>query len=213
MDLQEHLLCLAERLIAERGLQEIAIEDLAREAGLDTPSAQAFFPSHRRLLLEVVGFLLQEIRAAWEVGLQSSPHPTMQLLQAIHETARVFERRARILPVILQAVRQGDALDPTLKAQVQGLWELLVPSLHHAVPLIAGDPQIAAILGPALLCLMASHFLVRPLVERPGTHPFDTAFYAKYPHVIADMAVTGLIAVGFNAREGKYACHSVPQGG
>lgn len=81
------ILATAERLLEERPLSELSVEDLARGAGISRPSFYFYFPSKDAVLLtlvdrmveegarsreEALAKLAEEPRAGWRQGLQAS---------------------------------------------------------------------------------------------------------------------------------------------
>jgi TetR/AcrR family transcriptional regulator, ethionamide resistance regulator len=84
---QRAILATAERLLEERPLNEISVEDLARGAGISRPTFYFYFPSKDAVLLtlvdrvveeaagsreEALAKLAEEPRAGWRQGLQAS---------------------------------------------------------------------------------------------------------------------------------------------
>ncbi len=82
--------------------------------------------------------------------------------------------------------------------------ESIGPDLENAMPLLNLDSQIEMVIGPAMFGAMTSHFIFKHVGESLGLAEFDDNFYIKYPAVIADMMVTGIMAVVLNAKQGKY---------
>jgi AcrR family transcriptional regulator len=62
-DRERAILETAERLLEERALQEISVDDLARGAGISRPSFYFYFPSKEAVLLSLLDRMVEEARA------------------------------------------------------------------------------------------------------------------------------------------------------
>jgi TetR/AcrR family transcriptional regulator, ethionamide resistance regulator len=84
----------AERLLAERSLHEISVDELARGGGISRPTFYFYFASKEAVLLTLLDRLVEEARRGVELALLATDPPGVvrQGLQAIHETFR--EHRA-----------------------------------------------------------------------------------------------------------------------
>lgn len=84
---EREILATAERLLEERSLSEISVEDLARGAGISRPSFYFYFPSRDAVLLtliervveesgarrqEALALLAEDPQAGWRQGLRAS---------------------------------------------------------------------------------------------------------------------------------------------
>jgi AcrR family transcriptional regulator len=112
-DRERAILQTAERLLEERPLHEISVDDLARGAGISRPTFYFYFASKEAVLLTLMDRLVEEARSGVELELLSKdPAGVVRgALQAIHETFR--EHRA----VTLAAADARAA-----SAEVRELW-------------------------------------------------------------------------------------------
>jgi AcrR family transcriptional regulator len=93
------ILATAERLLGERPLSEISVEDLARGAGISRPTFYFYFPSKNAVLLTLVDRMVEEAAASREEALAKlADEPREGLRLALQDTFEVFgARRAVIL--------------------------------------------------------------------------------------------------------------------
>jgi AcrR family transcriptional regulator len=114
-DRERAILETAERLLEERPLHEISIDDLARGAGISRPTFYFYFPSKEAVLLTLLDRMVEEARAnrgeTLERFAEDPPHWLRQGLTAIYETFK--SHRAAALA--------GADARPT-SAEVRGLW-------------------------------------------------------------------------------------------
>jgi TetR/AcrR family transcriptional regulator, ethionamide resistance regulator len=67
-DREREILATAERLLAERPLSEISVDDLARGAGISRPSFYFYFPSKDAVVLTLIDRLVEEARGGREAA-------------------------------------------------------------------------------------------------------------------------------------------------
>jgi AcrR family transcriptional regulator len=91
-DRERAILATAERLLEERSLQEISIDDLARGAGISRPTFYFYFPSKEAVLLTLLDRLVEEARRGTGEALDRFSSDPERLLRqgitAIYETFR-----------------------------------------------------------------------------------------------------------------------------
>ena len=113
-DRERAILETAERLLQERPLGEISVDDLARGAGISRPTFYFYFASKEAVLLTLLDRLVEEARAGIE--LERLPRDPVEVVRkgiaSIHETFR--EHRA----VALAAAEMRSS-----SSEVRALWE------------------------------------------------------------------------------------------
>jgi len=112
-DRERAILQTAERLLSERSLHEISVDDLARGAGISRPTFYFYFASKEAVLLTLLDGLVEEARQGVALAMLASDPPRVlrQGLQAIHET--FLDHRSVTLAVV--AARAGSV-------EVRELW-------------------------------------------------------------------------------------------
>jgi AcrR family transcriptional regulator len=116
------ILATAERLLEERPLSEIAVEDLARGAGISRPSFYFYFPSKAAVLLTLVDRMVGEAAASREEALAKlAEEPRAGWRQGLLSYFEVFgSRRAVILAAA--DLRATNAEARALWSQVMEGW-------------------------------------------------------------------------------------------
>src|SRR5881296_1292057 len=87
-DRERAILETAERLLAERPLHEVSVDDLARGAGISRPTFYFYFASKEAVLLTLMDRLVEQARAGIELSrLASDPAEVIRRsLTSIHTT-------------------------------------------------------------------------------------------------------------------------------
>jgi TetR/AcrR family transcriptional regulator, ethionamide resistance regulator len=88
----------AERLLAERGIHEIAVDDLARGAGISRPTFYFYFSSKEAVLLALLDRVVEEARASRGDALERrGDDPRGRLRQAINGIYETFRRHRAVM--------------------------------------------------------------------------------------------------------------------
>lgn len=117
------LLAAGEQLLAERGLHEISVDDLARGAGLSRSAFYFYFASKEQLLLTLMERLIQEQVDAEEQTLAAMYPPARVWREVLTASLQMWEAHRGVF----QAAAQARRTDP----EVGALWERLIESFIH----------------------------------------------------------------------------------
>lgn len=99
-DRERAILETAERLLAERPLSELSVDDLARGAGISRPTFYFYFPSRDAVVLTIVDRLVASLAGSREQALATlaADEPRAGLRQGLEAIYAAFrERRAVVL--------------------------------------------------------------------------------------------------------------------
>jgi TetR/AcrR family transcriptional regulator, ethionamide resistance regulator len=123
-DRERAILETAERLLEERPLHEISVDDLARGAGISRPTFYFYFASKEAVLLTLLDRMVEEARAsrgdALERFAEDPPHWLRQGITAIYETFRAH-----------RAVALAAADARVTSAEVRELWSGVMEGFVH----------------------------------------------------------------------------------
>jgi AcrR family transcriptional regulator len=116
------ILATAERLLEEKSLAAISVDDLARGAGISRPTFYFYFPSKDAVLLTLLDRVVAEADASMDAvfdGSATSPRQAWQrVLAAYHDTFRTH----RALTVAWAEARSASAEVRALWAEVVERW-------------------------------------------------------------------------------------------
>jgi TetR/AcrR family transcriptional regulator, ethionamide resistance regulator len=89
---EQAILATAERLLAERALHEISVDDLARGAGISRPTFYFYFPSKEAVLLTLIDRMIEEARVrrgdALERFAEDPPRRLREAITSVYESFR-----------------------------------------------------------------------------------------------------------------------------
>jgi len=126
------ILATAERLLEDRPLSEISVEDLARGAGISRPTFYFYFPSKDAVLLTLVDRMVEEAASSREEALaRLAAEPRAGWRQGLQSYFETFGSRR---PVILAAaeLRATNAEARELWSQVMEGWVADVSAIIEA---------------------------------------------------------------------------------
>lgn len=124
-DRERDILATAERLLAERNVAEIAIDDLARGAGISRPTFYFYFPSKEAVLLALLDRVAEEARQRAEVVLAdasaTAPEIWRRSVRAIIDT---FRNHRALMLAVAQLEGQSEDLRKLWARIIDGFVEL-----------------------------------------------------------------------------------------
>lgn len=116
---EQALLAAGERLLAERGLHEISVDDLARGAGLSRSAFYFYYASKEQLLLTLMERLIQEqVEAEDQTRAQLVDEPVRAWREVLTASLVMWEAHRGVFQAAAQARRTD--------AEVGALWEQLI---------------------------------------------------------------------------------------
>src|SRR5689334_6187346 len=122
-DRERAILDTAERLLEERPLSEISVDDLARGAGISRPTFYFYFPSKDAVVLTIVDRLVAAAAGSREQALKTlaAGEPRAGLRQGLEDLYAAFRsRRAVVLAAAELRTTNAEARD--LWAEVMEGW-------------------------------------------------------------------------------------------
>src|SRR5689334_22091748 len=116
-DRERAILETAERLLEERPLAEISVDDLAKGAGISRPTFYFYFPSKDAVVMTIVERLVEEATGSRDEVLAALAEsgPRAGLEKALENLYAAFRSRPGV-------VRAGADLRATNHQEAQGLW-------------------------------------------------------------------------------------------
>lgn len=139
---REQILGVARRLLAERGYDELSMDDVATAIGVTKPVLYRHFDGKRALYDAVLDEHLADlIRRLW-VALSSSPDPRARLRSGIEAYIRYADEREDGFRTLVEA---GARNERALQKKLGDAWDTLADGIARTV----GDLLRAADLDPA----------------------------------------------------------------
>ena len=206
-DSKELIMQAAVRLFAQKGYEGTGVREIASSAGVNLAMINYFYGSKLGLLEHILEhFFSNYLRVAKE-ALDATGGDG----QNVEAMVRTFVRRmvaffAENSDQMRVALMELPVAAPQT-AHIKADWvrKLAGMMMERWSVLLGGQENIAgvlAVVGPALISMLASHFLLKPIISNVGLAPLDEKFYERYPEVLADLCLYGLGGLAERFRQG-----------
>ena len=181
----------AERLLGERSLSEISVDDLARGAGISRPSFYFYFSSKEAVLLALLDRVAEEATAARDDALEAPPEdPMEQLREGIRGTFETF----RAHRAVMMAAAEVRSSSPEARDVWAGVMEGFVSGAATAI-----EEARSTGLAPAGIPARQLAIALNLMNERV----LHATFAGYEPSIPEDEVVDALAAVWFSAIVGR----------
>lgn len=188
-DPKERILQAAQQLFAQKGYSAVGVRELASKARVNIAMISYYFGSKQGVLKELLDRFFDMYEEAHQAVSQTDD-PKKQLRAFIHIIVELFQKNSRLVRIAMTELPLDAADLAKHKAErIQRFFQTVVASVHQEQN--PTDPHIAAIYGPAMISMLASHFLLKPMLQSIEVAEFDEAFYQRLPSVLADMFLDG----------------------
>ena len=108
---RERIFNIAKRLIAEKGLEDFTISELAQEAGVTTPTIHNLFGKKSDIIKELVSNLIEEMQS---INLNPPIDPIENTKFFVNNVAATFEKDINFYRAALMSAEHLRLFDPTI---------------------------------------------------------------------------------------------------
>lgn len=193
------------RLFASKGFSATGVRELAGEAGVNIAMISYYFGSKKDVLKELIDVFFTEYERVIMNALKAPGTLEDKARRVIPAIVGFFGSNPNLVRIILTEFPMEMPEIAEFKAErvlrLKAMGEKIARIDLSAMPV---DPAIPAILGPAGVSMISSHFLLKPVVENLELAELDEKFYRLYPKVITDLFLGGVTLVLQKAVGGQY---------
>ncbi|MBI4644826.1 MAG: TetR/AcrR family transcriptional regulator [Deltaproteobacteria bacterium] len=123
------ILAAARKLMEQRGLEAVTMDEIAGAAGVAKGTIYLYFPSKDELIQELLSQVGENLRAALESIINTPQPPEEKLRQVVTWLLRHLERERVLFPVFLQELRQERSGEPGRGRRFHDLEEKIMAQL------------------------------------------------------------------------------------
>ncbi|MFC2117770.1 TetR/AcrR family transcriptional regulator [Bacteroidota bacterium] len=204
-DPKKRILNVATELFAQKGYAAVGVREIANEADVNLSMISYYYGGKVGLLKSITEEFFNEFKKTF----LGSFHPeaefevnTFQLGRSIVELFRTKTSLTKIGLIELPNEVPEITAFKTSKITEMFTW------LGSFIKLLGVDHEkdweFIAMIGPGLLNLMFSHFLMLPLVKGISVHEFDDNYYDMYSIMMGKIILSGLpTAVDYYKKNSK----------
>jgi AcrR family transcriptional regulator len=204
---KEQIMKAAVSLFARKGYEGTGVREIATKAGVNLAMINYFFGSKQGLLDEILAdFFSRYIQVARHV-LDEHP-PDLENLEnslriAIRALAGFFHQEPELMRVALMELPLSSPHTARIKGEwIRHLADMFLDRMEEFFTSRQEITQIMGVVGPAVITALASHYLLKPIVENVGLIKPDEEFYQRYPDILADFCIYGISGFVKRTRKG-----------
>ncbi len=185
---RERILKTAVVLFARQGFDRTGLRELAGEAGVNLAMINYFFGSKKKLLTEILDIFFSEYLTIAHIELTGDGDLNIRLEKFIHRAICFFAERRDYLLVALTDLHHDDAEILEHKAS----WgRQMIVIMEEFVCGSTGLNISPRLITPLLTSMMASRFLLSPVMERIEIGDAKLPDIEIYAKVITDVFLQG----------------------
>ncbi len=190
---KERILQAAIHLFSRKGYSATGMRELAREADVNLAMINYHFGSKQKLLEAVFDTFFTRQSEYVATVLDDDGPPEDRIRRAVHQLIEGFREQPDLVRVAFAELPYDVPEFADYKAQ--RIKEIVGRLLLHLAPLAMSGPRdfVPAAAAPAMIGMVAFHFLMRPVLQKIFDSEFDDDFYSEYPDRIVDLFLYGII--------------------
>lgn len=190
------------RLFAKKGYAATGLRELANDAEVNLAMVSYFFGGKNGLLKEILADFLSGYIEILEKNLTRDVDLDEKITVLVRE-AVVFVEENKEQMIIMLTELPHDELEIT---QYKGQWTkkamgLIMTHVCGALEKEYGVTISPALVGPVMVCLVASRFLLAPVIEEMNPPGYGEMFKQQYPDQIAAVILGGLHGLARSQQE------------
>ncbi len=186
----------ATRLFARQGFGATGVRQIAKEAEVNLAMINYFYGSKAGLLKAILGEFYDGLIALLEAVVYQERPSEERLRQFIWRVTGYFRANADAAIIALTEIPKDTTEIVDFKAgKLQKLFPLVGQKVLAPLAEKYGRTLPLPVIGPMMTFAIASHFIIKPMIERLGLIELDEDFYRTYPDYVANIALFGLTGV------------------
>jgi AcrR family transcriptional regulator len=190
----ERILEAAEYLFAQKGYSAVGVRELAAVADVNIAMISYYFGSKRRLLQQLIDKFFRLYKSTLDEIFSLELASEEFVRELVKQVITLFKKHHQLVRIAMAEL----PLDVILSGQnridkMKQFYQTITKPVCDKNSLEESDPQTVIIKGTALLSLLTSFFLMKPILEETNLVQLDEVFYEKLPQVISDMIISGLL--------------------
>jgi AcrR family transcriptional regulator len=193
-DPKQQILEAAIGLFARKGFSATGVREIARIAKVNVAMISYYFGSKRGILEAALDLFFQRYQEVVEQSLAGDDPPEQKMRRFLRSIVILLRNNNDLVRITFTELPFDMPEIAAFKAErVRKIASLFQNKLLSAMEGRLPRPIRIEIVGPALSCMVVSHFLLRPVIEGAFKTSFDEEFYEQYAEEIADLLFYGVL--------------------
>lgn len=183
----------AAKLFSEKGYAAVGVREIAQSAGVNLSMISYYYGGKigalKAIIEEYFTHLKQIVTEIKDAHLESS-----ERILSAHVTAMVklFRNKSELCKVAIMEIPIDLPEVEEYKIRMMKEHLAMIENTFHSRVKPKRSPELRAIIGPAFISLVASHFLMGPALSKIHNVEFNDEFYELYSQAITALLLGGL---------------------
>lgn len=191
---RERILQAACALFAAQGYAATGLRQVVAQAGVSLAMVNYHFGSKQRLLLSILDSFFDSMIELARRNLPGPGDAEQRLRRHVTGLVEFFRTQPELMRVaLLELPRDMPEIVDYKAEKIRQVVDVAAQQLLPALEARGAGRLRLEILGPALIGVIASHFLLRPVIENVFAVGFDDAFYEGLPREITRLVLHGIM--------------------
>ena len=196
-DTRERILQAASELFASQGYAATGLRQIVSQAGVSLAMVNYHFGSKQQLLLSILDRFFDSMIELARRNLPGPGAAEQRLQRHIGDIVEFFRRQPALMRVaLLELPRDMPEIISYKADKIRQVVEVASLQLLPALQARGAGRLRLEILGPALIGVIASHFLLRPVIENVFASKFGEEIYRELPGEITRLVLHGVQGTG-----------------
>ena len=192
---KERIFQTAIELFSRKGYAATGVRELAREAGVNLATINYFYGSKQGLMEAVIDYFFSQYIEVIKEALAGDDEPEVKVERLIIAATTFFEKNHRQALIGISNLYLDSEEMTSFKAKhVSRMLEILTRGVAEPLEAKLGRRVPLNLIGPAMVSLMLSHYLFKPVAEKVLDRYSDEEFYRRYPENIARIFMHGVLS-------------------
>ena len=182
------------KLFAEKGFNAVSVRELADTARVNPAMINYYFGSKVAILKEIIDTFFTPYMKIIEGTFAGGGTIEERLCLLVRRLVEYFRANREMVIIAFTELPFDHPEIAEYKARyVNTIRGLATREMMGALNMLPGRRLPLEIFGPALIGMLLSHFLLRPIIERLDGVVLDDVFYESYPDIISDIYLHGVV--------------------
>ena len=187
-------------LFAQKGFGVVGMRELAEHAQVNLAMINYYFGSKVGVLKDIIHQFLTGYIETVKAAVSGEDSIEIKMGRLLPKLIAYLQENQGMLIITYSELPHDSPEIAEFKARyVNALKEYMMDTLGREFYEKTGVSLNLAVIGPALLAMISSHFILKPLIENMDGVVLDAEFYREYPRCITNLflhGVTGMIRQG-----------------
>ena len=198
---KERILEAAAALFAQRGFSGVGVREIATAADVNISMISYYFNGKNGILKEIIKTYFEEVDAIFRGIIEEHLDPVSSTKKIFREHVNLIRSKPDLCKVAIVEM----PFDLPEIAEYKNEFFLsnhrVIEETFHRNKPIAEDPFYKCVIGPAMISLVFSHFLVGHIVKTTCETEFDENFYERYSETISTLFLRGVMGIAEEERK------------